>query len=96
MSDSFVTPLTLALQAPLSMGFSRQEDWGGLSFPPPGIFLIQGPNPCLLHPSAVLAGRFFTTSATWGSPSNDCLPWGKLVKKKNKITHNSSSHPWLP
>ena len=32
----FVTPRTAAHQAPLSMGFSRQEDWSGLPFPPPG------------------------------------------------------------
>ena len=32
----FVTPWTTACQAPLSMGFSRQEYWSGLSFPPPG------------------------------------------------------------
>jgi len=29
----FVTPLTVAYQAPLSMGFSRQEYWSGLPFP---------------------------------------------------------------
>ena len=32
----FVTPWTLAHQAPLSMGFSRQEYWSGLPCPPPG------------------------------------------------------------
>ena len=32
----FVTPWTVAYQAPLSMGFSRQENWGGLPFPSPG------------------------------------------------------------
>ena len=32
----FVTPWTVALQAPLSMGFSRQEYWSGLPFPSPG------------------------------------------------------------
>ena len=32
----FVTPWTVAHQAPLSMGFSRQEQWSGLSFPSPG------------------------------------------------------------
>ena len=32
----FVTPWTVAPQAPLSMGFSRQEYWSGLSFPSPG------------------------------------------------------------
>ena len=29
------TPWSAAHQAPLSMGFSRQEDWSGLTFPPP-------------------------------------------------------------
>ena len=32
----FVTPWTVARQAPLSMGFPRQEYWSGLLFPPPG------------------------------------------------------------
>ena len=32
----FVTPWTVASQAPLSKGFSRQEYWSGLPFPPPG------------------------------------------------------------
>ena len=32
----FVTPWTVALQAPLSMRFSRQESWKGLPFPSPG------------------------------------------------------------
>ena len=32
----FVTPWTVASQAPPSMGFSRQEDWSGLPFPSPG------------------------------------------------------------
>ena len=32
----FVTPWTVAYQAPLSMGFSRQECWSGLPFPSPG------------------------------------------------------------
>ena len=31
----FATPLTIARQAPLSMGFPRQEYWSGLSFPSP-------------------------------------------------------------
>ena len=32
----FATPWTVAHQAPLSMGFSRQEYWSELPFPPPG------------------------------------------------------------
>ena len=33
---TLATPWTIALQAPLSMGFSRQEYWSGLPFPSPG------------------------------------------------------------
>ena len=36
MSRLFATPWTVAYQAPLSMGFSRQEYWSGLPFPSPG------------------------------------------------------------
>ena len=49
MSDSFVTPWTVALQAPLSVQFPRQEYWSGLPFPLQGIFLNQGSNPGLPH-----------------------------------------------
>ena len=41
----FVTPWTVAHQAPLSMGFSRQEYWSGLPFPSPGDLLEQGMEP---------------------------------------------------
>ena len=44
-----VAPWTVVHQTPLSMGFSRQEYWSGLSCPPPGSFLTQGSNPCVLH-----------------------------------------------
>ena len=33
---TLVTPWAVARQAPLSMGFSRQEYWSGLPFPTPG------------------------------------------------------------
>ena len=60
----FAAPWTVALQAPLSMGFSRQECWSGLPCPPPGDLPHPGIEPMsLLSPS--LAGRFFTTSTTW-------------------------------
>ena len=35
----FVTPCAVAHQAPLAMGFPRQEYWSGLPFPPPGDLL---------------------------------------------------------
>ena len=43
------TPWTVALQAPLSMGFSRQEYWSGLLLPPPGDLPHPGIKPNLLH-----------------------------------------------
>ena len=54
ISDSFVTPWTVAHQAPLCMGFSRQEYWSGLPFPSPWIFLFQEWNPSLLHCRQIL------------------------------------------
>ena len=55
---------TVAPQAPLSMGFSRQEHWHKLLCPPPGVLPDPGIEPISLM-SPVLAGRFFTTSAAW-------------------------------
>ena len=48
-SDSVGTPRTIAHQAPLSMGFPRQEHWGGLPFPSPGDLPDPGWNLHLLH-----------------------------------------------
>ena len=55
---------TAAHQAPLSMGFSRQENWSGLPCPPPGDLPNPGVKPASLT-SPALAGGFFTTSASW-------------------------------
>ena len=60
----FVTLWTIACQAPLSMGFSRQEYWSGLPCPPPGDLLDPGIKPTSLT-SSVLAGGLFTTAPSW-------------------------------
>ena len=60
----FMTPWTVACQAPLSMGFSKQEYWSGLPCPPPGALPNPGTKPKSLM-SPALAGGFFTTNATW-------------------------------
>ena len=57
----FEAPWTVACQAPLSMGFSRQEYWSGLSFPSPGDLPSPGIKSTSLA-SPVLADGFFTTS----------------------------------
>ena len=58
---------TAARQAPPSLGFSRQEHWSGLSFPSSGNLPDTGIEPTspTSHMSLALAGRFFTTNATW-------------------------------
>ena len=60
----FASPWTVAHQAPVSMGFPRQEYWSGLPFPPPGDLPDLGIEPMSLI-SPALAGGFFTTSTTW-------------------------------
>ena len=57
MSNSFVTPWTIVQQAPLSIGFPRQEYWNGLPFPSPEDLL----NPGIKPTSPALAGGFYAT-----------------------------------
>ena len=65
-----MTLWTVAPQAPLSLGFSRQEYWSGLPFPPPGDlpdpeFEPESPGSPV---SPTLTGGFFATNATWEAP----------------------------
>ena len=60
----FATPWTLVHQAPLSMGFSRQEYSSGLPCPLPGHLPEPGIEPMSLM-SPALADGFFTSSTTW-------------------------------
>ena len=62
-----VTPWTVARQAPLFLEFSRQESWSRLPFPTPGDLPDPAIEPQSLA-SPALAGRLFTTSATWEAP----------------------------
>ena len=64
-----VTPWTVAHQAPLSMGFSRQDYQCGLPCPPPGDLPDPGVEP-VSPVSPALAGGFFTTRATCETLSN--------------------------
>ena len=60
-----VTQWTVALQAPLSMEFPRQEYWGGLLFPAPGDLLDPGIEPSSLASPALTGGPLTT-----GPPGN--------------------------
>ena len=63
----FVTLWTTAYQAPMSMGFSREECWSGLLCPPPGDLPDPGIEPTS-RTSPALAGGCFTTDTTWEAP----------------------------
>ena len=65
MSDSFVTPWTVAHQATLSMGFSRQECWSG--FPVPSLGDL--PDPGIEPATPVLAGRFLYLARLYTIPN---------------------------
>ena len=75
----FVTPWTVVCQAPLFMELSRQENWSGLPFPPPGIFPTQRSNPhllCLMH---------------WQVDSLPLVPPGLYVTNRQKIGKSVSA-----
>ena len=78
MSDSFVTPCTVACQGPLSMRLPRQEYWSGLPFPSPGYL----PGPGIEPMSPASAGRFFTTE----SPVNKALYFIKNGKDSEDLS----------
>ena len=86
----FATLWTVVCQASLSKGFSRQEYWSGLPCPLPGDFPNPGTKPWSLM-SPALAGRFFTTSATWEDPLHlniyliNIYKASKLPRKVNLI-----------
>ena len=74
MSSSFVTPLTIASQALLSTGFSRQEFRSRLPFPSAGDLPDQGIEPI----SSALAGGFFTIEPR-GKPQVDCYHLSHVI-----------------
>ena len=83
-------PWTVAHQAPLSMGFSRQEYWSGFPCPPPGDLSDPGIQP----PSLMygLAGRFFTISAIWETfllIDPKCVQFSRSVMSNSLRPHES-------
>ena len=86
---TLMTLLTVAHQAPLSMGFPRKEYWNGLLFPSPGYLPIPGIEPTSLATSA-LAGGFFTTE-----PPEKSIP----ILQLRKLRLGEASYPreahWL-
>ena len=79
MSNSLTTAWTIASQAPLSMGFSRQEYWIGLPFPPPGDL----PDPGIEPRSPGRQILYYL--------SHQGSPW----RQKSEVKVKSFSHVWL-
>ena len=73
------TSWTIARQAPLSMGFSGEEYWSGLPFPPLGDL----PDPGIKPTSPALASGFFSTSAVWETPNRGC----EMSIKHNRLEY---------
>ena len=94
MSNS-ATAWTVACQAPLTMGFSRQKILKWVGIPNGGITLVS-----LM--SSVLADGFFTTSATWEAPAMNYSPLkirilvhtntNKQMRKKVLLNHTQNSN----
>ena len=104
----YATLWTLAHQAPPSMGFPRQEYWSGLPCPPSEDLPDPGIEPASLQSPAV-AGRFFTTDATWEAPSQVLIVANRAVAALNSsvlVTHSiplpkvasevQTSSDWMP
>ena len=86
MSNSFAIPWTVACQAPLSMGFPRQEYWSGLPFPFPGDL----PNTGIKPMSPKLVDGFFPIEPP--GKSKDF----RLCSQSVGLFFSSFSHVWVP
>ena len=89
----FVAPWIVAHQAPLSMGFSRQEYWSGLPFPPPGDLPNPGIEPT--PPASPALQEDSLPLSYQGSQVNKYVNHYNLVLHFNSTSGFSSSHVWM-
>ena len=93
-----MTPWPVALQAPLPLGFSRQEYWSGCHFLLQGIFPTQGSN--LVSCVSCIAGGFFLTKATWETSSEQGTqirrPPGPRIQLGSVASDSPVSCPFTP
>ena len=76
-----MTPWTVACQAPLSLGFPKQEYRSGLSYPPP----VDLPDPEIKSASPALAGGFFTTEPS-GKPEK--IDYGNINRLLKTVIYS--------
>ena len=97
MFDSFATPWTIALQAPLSMGFPRQKYWNGLPFPSPGDLPDPG-----IKPRSLAMQVDSLLSEPLGKPRNLPLDPSSILHSLGllldlsllTVSYRQSSTPW--
>ena len=89
----FATPWTVAHQAPLSVGFSRQEYWSGLPFPSPGDL----PNPGIKRGSPALKADALTSEPPGKTNLDLKLKSRDIINKSpsNQSYDFSNSHVWM-
>ena len=87
VSDSSVTPQTVAHQTPLFIGFPRQEYWSGWPFPS----LEDLPDPGIKSVSPTLAGGFFTTQPP-GKPVSQMVKCSIMTHSKYTQTAGVYTH----
>ena len=86
----FVTPWTVAYQAPPSMGFSRQDYWSGLPFPSSGDLPDPG-----IEPGSPAFQADALTSEPPGKPKWHCEPSEKVTWRKGEHVDICKSYIWL-
>ena len=97
-----MTPWTIACQAPLSIGFSRQEYWSGLPCPPPGDLPKPGTEPvsrnCLqeaslpLEPPENIAGRIMVLPVSVRVENGNPIQYSCLKNLLNRGTWQATVH----
>ena len=92
VSNFFVTPQTIAHQAPLSTEFSRHEYWSGLPFPPPEYLPDPGTEPTFLM-SPEPEGKFSSASTSWEAQMTQQYLLNKM--SLNGSTHKNKVMYWL-
>ena len=96
----FVTSWTVSLQAPLSTGFSRQEHWSGLPFPPPGVYM----HTCIWGFPGGANSKEHSCQCRWHgfSPWMGKIPWRSawpivhgVTKSRTWLKHLADKHTRL-
>ena len=88
--SNFAIPWTVACQAPLFMGFSRQEYWTELLCPPPGHLLYPGAEP--MFPVSLHCRRTLLPTEASGKPIEDTYTYKLLIYSSGNLEGSFWNH----